>query len=62
MGQINLIDPEKMEAAAMTLAEAAYETRTSAFEGIADVEGLKFQITLKKLEKPMDYDDEEEEK
>lgn len=54
-------DVEKMEAAATTLAETAYETKTSAFEGIADVEGVKFQITLKKLGKPMDYDDEEEE-
>lgn len=56
-----MTNKELIEAAATKLAETAYETRTSAFEEISYVEGIRFQITLKKLEKPMDYDDEEEE-
>lgn len=54
-------DVEKIDAALKKLAEAAYETKISACESITEANGVKFQITLKKLEKPMDYDDEEEE-
>lgn len=55
-----MTDKELIEAAATKFAETAYETRTSAFEGISYVEGIRFQITLKKLKNPVDYDEEED--